>query len=103
MHANTVEAHAEVATKGYFYIWGWLLAITGLEVYLAYIHFTTAILLLMLMSLSVVKAGLIMAYFMHLKFERLSLILTLVPVLLAVISLLAVFFPDSLRLLQLRR
>ena len=34
-----------------------------------------------LLGLSVVKAALIIAYFMHLKFERLSLFLTLFPML----------------------
>jgi uncharacterized MnhB-related membrane protein len=39
---------------------------------------------------------------MHLKFERLSLILTIVPAVVICISLLAIFFPDSLRALNLR-
>jgi cytochrome c oxidase subunit 4 len=52
--------------------------------------------------LSIVKAGLIMAYFMHLRFEKQALVLSLIPSLIVVISLLFVFFPDSLRLLELR-
>jgi hypothetical protein len=39
---------------------------------------------------------------MHLKFERLSLILTLIPALVVCILLLFVFFPDSFRSLGLR-
>jgi len=39
---------------------------------------------------------------MHLKFERLSLILTIVPMLVVCIILLFVFFPDSFRSLGLR-
>jgi hypothetical protein len=34
---------------------------------------------------------------MHLRFERLSLVLTLVPMLVICICLLLVFFPDSFR------
>src|SRR2546428_9850070 len=34
-----------------------------------------------LLGLSIIKAALIIAYFMHLKFERLSLFLTLFPML----------------------
>jgi cytochrome c oxidase subunit IV len=39
---------------------------------------------------------------MHLKFERLSLILTIVPMLVVCICLLFVFFPDSFRSAGLR-
>jgi len=39
---------------------------------------------------------------MHLKFERLSLIVTLVPMLVVCICLLFVFFPDSFRSSDLR-
>jgi len=52
--------------------------------------------------LTLVKAFYIIAYFMHLKFERLSLILTLVPMLVICICLLFVFFPDSFRSSGLR-
>ena len=54
------------------------------------------------MGLSIIKAALIVAYFMHLKFERLSLILTIVPMLVVCICLLFVFFPDSFRSAGLR-
>ncbi len=102
-HGISAEAHVDVPTKKYFYVWFWLLGLTLVEVYLAYIHFTTIVLLLLLMGLSITKAGIIMAYFMHLKFERMSLILTIVPAMVICISLLGIFFPDSLRLLELRK
>jgi cytochrome c oxidase subunit 4 len=62
------------------------------------IHYMLTILL----GLSIIKAALIVAYFMHLKFERLSLILTIVPMLVICICLLFVFFPDSFRSSGLR-
>ena len=102
MNASAVARHSRVGARDYSFVWIWLLVLTGLEVWLAYIHFTPAILIVMLMGLSVTKAGLIMAYFMHLRFERMNLILSIVPTLVVVISLLFVFFPDSFRLLELR-
>jgi cytochrome c oxidase subunit 4 len=73
------------------------------EVLLAYVHILPiGGMLALLMALSLVKAGLIMAYFMHLKFERLNLIISLVPGVVLVIALLSVFFPDSFRLAELR-
>ncbi len=64
--------------------------------------FTPPVMLLVLMILSVVKAGLIVAYFMHLKAEKMTLILSLVPAVVVVICLLFAFFPDSFRLFELR-
>ena len=58
--------------------------------------------LTILMGLSIIKAALIVAYFMHLRFERLSLVLTLVPMLVVCICLLLIFFPDSFRLHKMR-
>jgi cytochrome c oxidase subunit 4 len=83
-------------------VWGWLLVLTGVEVFLAYEQLALRLMLVLLMGLSLVKAGLIIAYFMHLRFERKALILTLIPALVVVASTLAVFFPDSLRLLHMR-
>ena len=83
-------------------VWLGLLGLTGVEVFLAYERLSLHLMLTLLMGISFVKAGLIMAYFMHLRFEKRSLILTLVPTMVIVISLLTIFFPDSIRLLQMR-
>jgi cytochrome c oxidase subunit 4 len=97
------EAHAaEGGKRLYVFVWIWLLGLTFVEVFLAYIHLRLDLMLTILMGLSVIKAALIMAYFMHLRFERLTLVLTLVPMLVVCICLLLVFFPDSFRLLNLR-
>jgi cytochrome c oxidase subunit 4 len=83
-------------------VWLYLLALTAVEVVLGYTHlFSTAMMLLILMLLSLVKAGLIVAYFMHLRFEKRSLVLSLIPAGVLVIALLLAFFPDSFRVLQL--
>jgi cytochrome c oxidase subunit IV len=50
----------------------------------------------------VLKAGLIMAYFMHLRFERFTLVLTLIPATIFCIGMMTVIFPDSLRLFHVR-
>jgi len=57
--------------------------------------------LIILIGLSLMKSAMIVAYFMHLKFERISLILTLIPIVVILIALFGVFFPDSLRSLNL--
>jgi len=97
------HTHAEESLRPYYVVWIYLLAITAVEVLLAYMQvFSTEVMLIVLVCLSMVKAGLIVAFFMHLKFEKPALAWSLVPAGLLVIALLFVFFPDSFRVLELR-
>jgi cytochrome c oxidase subunit IV len=96
------EEHFAGSNKLFISIWGWLLGLTLIEIFLAYKPMPIHLMLVVLMGLSIIKAALIVAYFMHLKFERLSLILTIVPMLIVCICLLFVFFPDSFRSAGLR-
>src|SRR5882762_9050981 len=89
------EEHFAGSNKLFISIWVWLLFFTLIEIGLAYRPMATHIMLTILLGLSIIKAALIVAYFMHLKFERLSLVLTIVPMLVICIVLLFVFFPDS--------
>src|SRR5258708_39678953 len=83
-------------------VWVWLLVLTGFEVFLGYKHLPVIYMLVILMGASIIKAALIVAYFMHLRFERLNLVLTIVPALVICICLmLLVFFPDSFRAREL--
>ena len=100
-HADTQE-HFAGSNKLFISIWFWLLLLTGFEVFLGYVQLPVVYMLVILMGASIIKAALIVAYFMHLRFERLNLILTIVPALVICICLLLVFFPDSFRSKQLR-
>src|SRR5215470_15370352 len=98
-----IHDHENVgSTKLFVNVWIALLAITFFEVFLAYIDMRRDLMLIILMGGSIVKAALIIAYFMHLRFEKLSLVLTLIPAMVICLTLLAIFFPDSLRLYHLR-
>src|ERR1039458_4923350 len=83
-------------------VWAALLAMTAIEVFLAYMQTPMMIMLTALLGLSVIKAALIIAYFMHLKFERLSLFLTLFPMLIFCIILMLVFLGDATRIPHMR-
>jgi len=100
-HAHADE-HFAGSNKLFISIWVWLVVLTLVEIFLAYRPMSIHVMLTILLGLSIIKAALIVAYFMHLKFERLSLILTIVPMLVVCILLLFVFFPDSYRSLGLR-
>lgn len=101
-HAEAEHEHFAGSNKLFISVWVWLLLLTGVEVFLGYIHLDIRLMLTALIGLSVIKAALIIAYFMHLRFERLSLVLTLIPMLVICICLLFVFFPDSFRSSGLR-
>ena len=88
--------------KSFTVVWIILLVLTGIEVLLAYEQVNPVIMLTILVGLSVIKAALIIAYFMHLKFERFSLFLTLFPMLIFCILMMMVFMPDSMRLVIMR-
>ena len=96
------EEHFAGSNKLFTSIWGWLILLTLVEIFLAYKPMSVMIMLTILLGLSIIKAALIIAYFMHLKFERLSLVLTIVPMLVVCILLLFIFFPDSFRSFGLR-
>ena len=102
MSAHAEEEHFAGSNKLFTSIWIWLVVLTLIEIGLAYKPMSTLLMLAILLGLSVIKAALIVAYFMHLKFERLSLILTIVPMLVVCILLLFVFFPDSFRSWDMR-
>src|SRR5437773_11387560 len=94
-HSVGDEEHFAGSNKLFISIWIWLLLLTGFEVFLGYIHLPVMYMLVILMGASIIKAALIVAYFMHLRFERLNLVLTIVPALVVCICLLLVFFPRS--------
>src|SRR5215212_6865674 len=96
------HVHFEGGVKLFLYVLLGLLALTVVEVFLAYIHVPLHIMLTILIGLSLVKAAMIVAYFMHLRFERMSLVLTLIPTVVICICLLFIVFPDSFRAGSLR-
>jgi cytochrome c oxidase subunit IV len=102
MTTEATHAHEE-GSRLYVMVWLGLLALTAVEVVLAYVQvFSTAGMLSILMFLSLIKAAMIVAYFMHLRFEKTTLVWSLVPAVTLVIMLLFIFFPDAVRALELR-
>ena len=100
-HAEELHAGASVGTN--VAIWIGLVAITGLEVFLAYEQLQPSVMLSILVVLSVVKAAMIMSFFMHLKYEKFSLVLLLIPATIFCLCMMFIFFfPEAFRLLQMR-
>ena len=95
--ATQVQSHKSLFIK----VWIGLLVLTLLEVFLGYIQFGVVVMLTLLMGLSLVKAAMIMGYFMHLKFDAPGLSWTVVvPMVVCILIMIGYFFPDGYRLLE---
>ena len=100
--ANRVaEQHRHHGKAQFFWVWGALLVITAIEVYLTYQNMQPVRMLTILMGLSLIKAGLIIGYFMHMKFEVSRMRWLTMASLLVCLALMMIFFPDALRILSL--
>jgi cytochrome c oxidase subunit IV len=96
------EQHRHHPKLQFFWVWGILLVVTAIEVYLTYQNLPAIRMLTILMVLSIVKAALIIAYFMHLKFEVTRMrVLTMCSVVACLILMTIFFFPDAFRILRL--
>jgi cytochrome c oxidase subunit 4 len=103
-HESAMETHDVGSTKLFSWVWVWLLLLTAVEVFLAYLRLHPSLMLTILVGLSLIKSALIISYFMHLRFERLGLFLILIPAMVfCICMMLIMFFPDSVRLLDMRR
>jgi caa(3)-type oxidase subunit IV len=86
----------------FFWVWGALLLMTAIEVYLTYQSLQPMRMLTILMGLSILKAALIIGFFMHLKYEVSSMKwLTMGSLVMCFILMMIFFFPDAFRILYL--
>src|ERR1051325_6237403 len=82
--------------KTYFMTWIWLLVLTALALGLGYAPINEGLKAFLLVCTTLAKILVIAAIFMHLRYERINLILvTFVPLILAII-LFAFTFPETL-------
>lgn len=96
------ERHQTEGYKVYVVTWGWLLALTLLEIGIVLVHVPRVLLILALVILALMKAILIIAYFMHLRYERLSFIYAVtIPLFLGLILFFGVA-PDAINLFHSR-
>ncbi len=99
---RVAEQHRHHKKGQFFWFWGALLVMTAIEVYLTYQNLQPKKMLTILMGLSLIKAALIIGFFMHLKYEisRMKW-LTMCSVVACLILMTIFFFPDAFRILSL--
>jgi caa(3)-type oxidase subunit IV len=84
-HSANDHAHA-TSNKQYFTTWCWLLLMTVFALIIGYVHMPESIKAVLLVTTTLAKIVLIGRIFMHLKFEKMNLVmLTFSPLLLSVI------------------
>jgi caa(3)-type oxidase subunit IV len=98
---NVAEQHRHHGMAQFFWVWGVLLVITGIEVYLGYQNMEPVRMLTILMGLSIVKAAMIIGYFMHMKFEISRMKWITMSALVFCLAMMMVFFPDAFRIIHL--
>src|SRR6185436_1407185 len=78
--------HTHTGNRQYFTTWLWLLVMTSFALAIGYVSMPEALKALLLVGTTLAKIVLIGRIFMHLKFEKMNLVmLTFSPLLLAVI------------------
>lgn len=89
-------AQKGTGSSPYVRTWFWLLVLTLIELVVVFLPISRTLLVVLLVVLAVMKGVLIMAEFMHLRFEQLSFVYAMLSPFLLAVALLAGIFPDAL-------
>ncbi len=92
-------AHAEGQQhpiSGYFKVWGWLFVLSTFSYLVDYFHVQSYLRWTLILVFMMMKASLIVAFFMHMRWERLALSYAILipPVLVLIFVLLMTFEAD---------
>jgi len=85
------DTHAE---PNYISIFWWLLALTIVEIAIIYMPMARLFINILLVGFALAKAGLVAMYFMHLRFERITLAMIAVTPLIICLFLILMLLPD---------
>ena len=98
------EPRHQSGYRSYVVTWLWLLVITVLEIAVVLVGLPKPLLASLLLMMSLMKAALIVAYFMHLRYERVAFIYTVIaPMVVLIVVLVAFVAPDAVHVLTMRR
>ncbi len=90
------------SVRTYLLVWVALLLIVLVEILVTYAHPRAGVQLAALLVLAIAEAGIALAYFMHLRYERAVLVWSLIPGVVFALLMLDQIWPDALRLITLR-
>jgi cytochrome c oxidase subunit 4 len=93
---SSKESHSHIVSYGtYVYIWLTLLALTALTVTVSGIHFGN-ITLLIAIIIAIIKAGLVLNIFMHIKFDDIVFKVFVIVGILTLVAIIVLTFSDYL-------
>ena len=98
---NSAEKHSGGLTT-YLVVYVCILALAGVQIVLAYQHTEGAQLFFRMLSVALVQAWLAVMFFMHMRTERRSLVLSLGLYTVFVLLMMNMIWSDSFRLLHMR-
>jgi caa(3)-type oxidase subunit IV len=97
----TTTSKATSSLKTDLIVYSCILALSGLQVVLAYQHVQGVQLMLRMLAVALIQAGFGVMYFMHLRDERRNLLLALIPATVFVLLMMNMIWSDSFRLLHM--
>jgi cytochrome c oxidase subunit IV len=98
---ETSEA-SNVGLTTYIVVYVCILAISAGQILIAYEHIDGVQMLVRMLLLAIVQAGLAVTFFMHMKSEKRSLVIFLLPATVFVLVMMNMIWTDSFRLLNMR-
>ncbi|GIV55526.1 MAG: hypothetical protein KatS3mg040_0294 [Candidatus Kapaibacterium sp.] len=84
-----------VPIRKYLVVWLWLFILSALAYFIDVVHVPQPWKPILLVVVALMKAGMIMAVFMHLGYERLSLIYAVVAPLIFLVVMTIAFLPEG--------
>ena len=102
-HGHGPTAHAVAATaehqqhplRVYFVVWGWLFILSACSYAVDYFHLEGTLRWSLILIFMLLKAGLIVAVFMHMAWERLALVYAIILPMVAVLVFVAIMTFES--------
>lgn len=94
-HSTTAELGQQHPLKLYFIVWGWLFILSACSYAVDYMHLEGSLRWSLILIFMMLKAGLIVAVFMHMCWERLALIYAILVPPFAVLVFVAIMAFES--------
>jgi cytochrome c oxidase subunit IV len=103
-HADTHGSHATAMAqeegqhhplKVYFVVWGWLFVLSLCSYLVDYFHVQGMLRWSLILIFMLLKAGLIVAFFMHMRWERLTLVYAILLPMFAVFVFVGIMVSES--------
>lgn len=81
--------------RRYLVVWFWLFILSALAYFIDVVHVPAPWKAILLVVVALMKAGMIMAVFMHLGYERLSLVYAVLAPLIFLVAMVIAFLPEG--------